>query len=160
MGETTRARCAQLHLTEAEQHVAFALVGGLSYGEIAALRSTAPSTVANQVAAIYRKTGARSRTELAARLYPVAAPALTVEERLALLFPELTQAERHVVGAVALGNTNKWVAYELAVSESTVASHLRRAMIKLQVRHRVQVARLLFDRCCTPKANATGEGTR
>jgi DNA-binding CsgD family transcriptional regulator len=54
-------------LTEAEEQVALALLAGRSQAEIARLRGSAPRTVANQVASIFRKLGARSRTELAAK---------------------------------------------------------------------------------------------
>jgi DNA-binding CsgD family transcriptional regulator len=53
-------------LTEAEAEVASYLLAGLSNQEIAHRRGTAPRTVANQVASIFRKLGVRSRIELSA----------------------------------------------------------------------------------------------
>lgn len=135
-------------LTDAEQLVVRALLGGLRYGEIARLREASTRTVANQVAAAYRKTGARSRTELAAIEYPVSA-ALECTECLARALPTLTERERRIVYHAALGHTNKWIAFELDTTPSTVASHLRRAIRKLGLRCRVELARLLAERART-----------
>jgi DNA-binding NarL/FixJ family response regulator len=55
-------------LSAAERDVAIALLEGLSNAEIAATRGTAARTVANQVAAVLRKLGVRSRTEAVAAL--------------------------------------------------------------------------------------------
>jgi DNA-binding CsgD family transcriptional regulator len=55
-------------LTPAEREVCALLLGGLSNQEIAARRGCAVRTVANQVAAIFRKAGVSSRSELAARI--------------------------------------------------------------------------------------------
>ncbi len=54
-------------LTPAERDVASALLRGLSNDAIAVHRGSAPRTVANQIASLYRKLGVRSRAELAAR---------------------------------------------------------------------------------------------
>jgi DNA-binding NarL/FixJ family response regulator len=56
------------HLSDAERKVALAALAGLSNAAIARRRGTSPRTVANQLAALYRKLGVRSRTELAARM--------------------------------------------------------------------------------------------
>jgi DNA-binding NarL/FixJ family response regulator len=58
-------------LTRAELAVARELVRGLSNREIAALRGTSVCTVANQVAALMRRLGLRSRAEVAMRLATV-----------------------------------------------------------------------------------------
>jgi len=54
-------------LTAAEKSVLAAVFAGLSNGAIARARKTTAGTVANQVTAVLRKVGARSRTELALR---------------------------------------------------------------------------------------------
>src|SRR5262245_36406460 len=64
---TLRSAARPLRLTPAERTGAVALLEGLSNAEIACLRGSASRTVANQIAAIYRKLGVRSRAELAAR---------------------------------------------------------------------------------------------
>ncbi len=52
-------------LTESEQQVASELLRGRSYRDIAQIRGTSPSTIANQVQSLFRKLKVRSRTELA-----------------------------------------------------------------------------------------------
>src|ERR1700690_4065829 len=55
-------------LTEAEREVARLVADGSSNQAIAAKRGAHPQTVANQLAAIYRKLAVSSRSELIARL--------------------------------------------------------------------------------------------
>ena len=44
---------------------------------------------------------------------------------------KLTLRERQVVDFVAMGHSNKLIAYELGISLSSVATHVRRAAVKL-----------------------------
>jgi DNA-binding CsgD family transcriptional regulator len=60
-------------LTQAEREVARLVADGCSNRAIAARRGARPQTVANQLAAIFRKLAVSSRSELVARL--VALPA-------------------------------------------------------------------------------------
>lgn len=53
-------------VSEAEADVAFLMLKGLSFKEIADLRSTSERTVRQQAAAIYKKSGLESRAQLAA----------------------------------------------------------------------------------------------
>ena len=55
-------------LGRGERAVAALIARGLGNGEIARQRGTSVRTVANQVAALFRKLGVSSRVELAARL--------------------------------------------------------------------------------------------
>jgi DNA-binding NarL/FixJ family response regulator len=55
-------------LSPAEREVARLVFAGLSNTDIAIARSTSHRTVANQIAAIFRKLGVASRAELAARI--------------------------------------------------------------------------------------------
>jgi DNA-binding NarL/FixJ family response regulator len=55
-------------LTEAERSVLGLLIAGSTNADIATRRATSSRTVANQVQAIFRKFGVRSRSELMARL--------------------------------------------------------------------------------------------
>ncbi len=57
-------------LTEAERAVVARVLEGASNAEIAAERGTSARTVANQLAAVYRKLGALGRAELAALVTP------------------------------------------------------------------------------------------
>ena len=59
-----RARFAKTALTASEQDVLDLLQQGLSNRQIAALRQRSVRTIANQVSALLRKTGKRSRREL------------------------------------------------------------------------------------------------
>jgi DNA-binding CsgD family transcriptional regulator len=59
---------ADVSLTRAEREVALAAGMGASNREIARVRRTSERTVANQLAAIYRKLSIASRAELAAVL--------------------------------------------------------------------------------------------
>jgi len=60
-------------LSAAEREVALAALEGLSNTAIARARGTSPRTVANQLAALYRKLGVKSRAELAALIAAQAA---------------------------------------------------------------------------------------
>lgn len=55
----------------------------------------------------------------------------------------LTTRERQVVTCVAMGHSNKLVAYELGLSVGAVSSYLRLAMRKLGLSSRLDLARLL-----------------
>jgi DNA-binding CsgD family transcriptional regulator len=57
----------------------------------------------------------------------------------------LSLRERDVAQLAALGKSNKLIAYELGVSESTVATHLSTAMRKLRVKTRVELLRMLMQ---------------
>lgn len=56
------------HLTDAERDVALRVVEGQSNAAIAEARGTHVRTVANQLAALFRKLGVASRSELRALL--------------------------------------------------------------------------------------------
>jgi DNA-binding NarL/FixJ family response regulator len=69
IGATSRLDEAKLAgLTSAQREVAALLIAGSTNHDIAQRRATSPNTVANQVQAIFRRFGARSRGELVARL--------------------------------------------------------------------------------------------
>jgi DNA-binding CsgD family transcriptional regulator len=56
----------------------------------------------------------------------------------------LGERERAVANLAALGKSNKLIAYELGIAESTVATHLSTAMHKLGVKSRVELLRCLL----------------
>lgn len=58
----------------------------------------------------------------------------------------LTEREAQVARHAALGHSNKLIAYELGLSPSTVATHLRSAMEKLGVTHRLELIRAVRAR--------------
>lgn len=55
----------------------------------------------------------------------------------------LSSREQDVVRQVVWGHANKQIAYDLGISTSTVAEHLRRAQAKLNARTRAQLIRML-----------------
>ena len=61
-------------LTPAERDVVALVVSGCSNAEVAARRRTSAHTVANQMAAIFRKLGVGSRRELLGRVAPRSSP--------------------------------------------------------------------------------------
>ena len=63
----------------------------------------------------------------------------------ARLLDELTAREREVVGLVAAGLSNDDIARRLYVSQSTVKTHVARAMIKLAARDRAQLVVAAYE---------------
>ncbi|MEZ4219869.1 MAG: helix-turn-helix transcriptional regulator [Polyangiaceae bacterium] len=55
----------------------------------------------------------------------------------------LTLRERQVVGYVALGHSNKLIAYEMGLAPSTVTQHLKSALQKLGLSSRAELAHVL-----------------
>jgi DNA-binding NarL/FixJ family response regulator len=54
--------------------------------------------------------------------------------------PEITARQRAVIQAIQLGKSNKVIAFELDVCESTVKVHIRNIMKKLKVKNRTELA--------------------
>ena len=67
---------------------------------------------------------------------PLGLPASTTLSRLHIL----TSRELSVVRAIQQGKSNKVIAYELNMCESTVKVHMRRIMKKLKAKNRTEVA--------------------
>lgn len=71
--------------------------------------------------------------------------------------PTLGEREAQVVGALAAGHSNKAIAYELGMSASSVATHLRRAQAKLGAASRVELIAAyqeLLRRAASPASSA------
>jgi DNA-binding CsgD family transcriptional regulator len=71
----------------------------------------------------------------------------------------LSPREREIARMVALGYPNKTIASVLDISSWTVASHLRRVFMKLQVSSRAAMTTRLFDTGLTRLRSSAGEPT-
>jgi DNA-binding NarL/FixJ family response regulator len=68
-------------------------------------------------------------------------PELAAEGKL----DELTPREREVLELIARGLSNREIATELFVEESTVRTHVKRIQMKLQLRDRVQIVIFAYE---------------
>ncbi len=69
----------------------------------------------------------------------------------------LTQRETEVIVAVARGFSNREIAKQLFVSESTVKTHLRSVYHKLKLRNRAQAAGFAIEKGLLPTPLPTGQ---
>jgi DNA-binding NarL/FixJ family response regulator len=120
-------------LTAAERAVTRGLLRGLSYEQIARERKTSVRTVANQVAASFRKLQVHSRAEL---VYRIHRNTRLVRQRLLREPPglgALSERTRTVLVRRALGDSLKLIASDLDLSVSTICREFQRGMAALSL---------------------------
>ncbi|MFL6163554.1 MAG: LuxR C-terminal-related transcriptional regulator [Jatrophihabitantaceae bacterium] len=76
----------------------------------------------------------------------------TYEQRSLSGWRSLTKTEKQISDLVALGLTNREVAAEMFISSHTVGFHLRQVFRKLNIRSRVELARLTVEREQSPQS--------
>jgi len=79
-------------------------------------------------------------------------PELAAEAKL----DELTRREREVLELIARGLSNREIATQLFVEESTVRTHVKRIQMKLQLRDRVQIVIFAYESGVNQPAPAVG----
>jgi NarL family two-component system response regulator LiaR len=118
------------------------------------LKNTEPADLARAVRAAHAGEAIIDPT-VAARLVQ------TLSERPRTDTPrdeQLTTREREVLGLIARGRSNKWIALELEISEKTVKAHVGRLLAKLGVSDRTQAALLAVQEGLVESPSAGGRG--
>ena len=115
-----------------DQHAATAVRHGAS-GFL--LKDSTPEFVCESIRAVHAGNSVIAPQNLAALLEaePVTVPDVPA------LFDELTEREKEVFAAVALGLANQEISAKLFLSESTVKTHIGAILRKLDLRDRVQI---------------------
>nr|BFE98368.1 response regulator transcription factor [Streptoalloteichus tenebrarius] len=73
-------------------------------------------------------------------------------DRAAMTGPRrLTDRELDVLRMIAEGRSNDEIAYRMALSESTVKTHVQRILRKVGRRNRAELAALAYERCMVPE---------
>ncbi|MFG2311826.1 response regulator transcription factor [Streptomyces sp. NPDC048566] len=127
-----------VNLTFRELDVLGLLAEGLSNRLIARRLDISEKTVKNHLGSIYCKIGATHRTQAA--LYARHVGLTVTREADPADGAALTARERHVLGLLAEGLSNRLIARRLDISEKTVKNHLGSIYCKIGATHRTQAA--------------------
>lgn len=136
----TRPKVIMLTTFDWDEHAATAIRHGAS-GFI--LKDSTPEFVCESIRAVHGGSAVIAPQSLAALLRdePVSTPELPGH------YLELTEREREVFNAVALGLTNQEISSKLFLSESTVKTHIGAILRKLSLRDRVQIVVYSYENC-------------
>ena len=115
-----------------DQHAATAVRHGAS-GFL--LKDSTPEFVCESIRAVHAGNSVIAPQNLAALLEAEPVPVPEVPA----LFDDLTEREKEVFAAVALGLANQEISAKLFLSESTVKTHIGAILRKLDLRDRVQI---------------------
>lgn len=135
-----RPKVIMLTTFDWDEHAATAIRHGAS-GFI--LKDSTPEFVCESIRAVHGGSAVIAPQSLAALLRdePVSTPELPGP------YLELTEREREVFNAVALGLTNQEISSKLFLSESTVKTHIGAILRKLSLRDRVQIVVYSYENC-------------
>lgn len=138
--ETCRRLCERLPAL----HVVMLIARPVERTVVAGLRAGATAILSKRASLSDIRDTVRAAAAGVARLDGLATAALVehVRHPSARLDGDaaLTDVERRVLARVVAGRTNKQIGHELALSETTVKSHLSRAFTKLHVTRRARAA--------------------
>lgn len=115
------------------------LVRALSAGAVGYLRDDAEPTVILRAVADAMSSQQTLAVSASRRWRELGSP----DPRVADLYRGLSERERSVVAAMVRGQTNREIAHELALAETTIRNCISRVLAKLRARNRTEVVALL-----------------
>ena len=141
-----RSRVLVLTTFEQDDYIFGALRAGASGFLLKRTRPEELITAVHTVAAGESLLSPSVTSRVIARMGELPAPALADDGAL----ERLTRRERDVLDLLARGRSNREIAQELVVEESTVRTHVKRILMKLQLRDRIQVVIYAYEHGLVP----------